>query len=125
MTEKTKLVRINEESWKTLQKLGFYSKKAMGVLIDEWAIRLQGCMDEDCINANHIELLTFRPKGKALLVASVLIPEFFGVLTLADSMPDPTDLKTLTSKFCGSIERHRKETKQQIATATSEKVKVK
>lgn len=78
----TKLVRLSEESWKTLFTLSQLSKTEMKTLLDQWLSEIQSIMnDELVIDASKIEVNTYR-KGKTLAVITVISPEHFSVKTI-------------------------------------------
>ena len=91
----TEVIRISAKAKATLSrfKTAEGRKIPMGTLINEWASRIQAELDENCQNASQVHVIIFRPAHKALVIATALVPEFFGRLSLTDLEPDPSDIK--------------------------------
>jgi len=92
---KSVTIRVSEATLKTLSQFRTAEgeKAFSGTLVNEWATRIQAEINENCRGATNIHAIIFRPKSKALVIVTCLIPEFFGRLSLTDLEPDPTDIK--------------------------------
>jgi hypothetical protein len=90
MAEKTKLVRIKLESWKTLQKLSRLSDRDMNALIEEWLTACGKALETFGSDVQRISLMSAQPDNDPSIVVTYMGQVFIGQIRLPNCLDDET-----------------------------------